>query len=157
MLLSFSSLLSSALFFSVPHDQSLRLYRVEANWGLRHFSDALTDLDYLCGLRPNWTEVRDTCGSGETGFVVFSLQPSTLKSRAPISARLTSVSVCWISQSQFSSFVTHTHVTINRSMFWLSSQIQSYGWYWYLLWCEPASGTPSEENWCHRSVAGPLS
>ncbi|TWW55186.1 LON peptidase N-terminal domain and RING finger protein 1 [Takifugu flavidus] len=40
----------------VPHDQSLRLYRVEANWALRHFSDALTDLDYLCGLRPNWTE-----------------------------------------------------------------------------------------------------
>lgn len=55
---------SSALFFSVPHDQSLRLYRVEANWALRHFSDTLTDLDYLCGLRPNWTEVRDTCGSG---------------------------------------------------------------------------------------------
>lgn len=49
---------SSALCFLVPHEQSLRWYRVEANWALRHFSEALTDLDYLCGLRPNWTEVR---------------------------------------------------------------------------------------------------
>lgn len=48
----------SAFCFLVPHDQSLRLYRVEANWALRHFSDALADLDYLCGFRPNWTEVR---------------------------------------------------------------------------------------------------
>ncbi|XP_010766689.1 LON peptidase N-terminal domain and RING finger protein 1 isoform X1 [Notothenia coriiceps] len=40
----------------VPHDQSLKVYRAEANWGLMHFSDALTDLDYLCCLRPNWTE-----------------------------------------------------------------------------------------------------
>ncbi|KAL7394980.1 hypothetical protein ABVT39_008145 [Epinephelus coioides] len=40
----------------VPDDQSLKLYRAEANWGLMRFSDALTDLDYLCCLRPNWTE-----------------------------------------------------------------------------------------------------
>ncbi|XP_042349018.1 LON peptidase N-terminal domain and RING finger protein 1 [Plectropomus leopardus] len=39
-----------------PDDQSLKLYRAEANWGLMRFSDALTDLDYLCCLRPNWTE-----------------------------------------------------------------------------------------------------
>uniref|UniRef100_A0A3Q3IS34 Uncharacterized protein n=1 Tax=Monopterus albus TaxID=43700 RepID=A0A3Q3IS34_MONAL len=37
-------------------DQSLKLYRAEANWGLMHLSDALIDLDYLCCLRPNWTE-----------------------------------------------------------------------------------------------------
>ncbi|KAG7517917.1 LON peptidase N-terminal domain and RING finger protein 1-like [Solea senegalensis] len=41
---------------AVPDDQSLTLYRAEANCGLLHFSDALTDLDYLCCLRPNWTE-----------------------------------------------------------------------------------------------------
>ncbi|XP_035505465.2 LON peptidase N-terminal domain and RING finger protein 1 [Scophthalmus maximus] len=41
---------------TVPDDQSLKLYRAEANWGLMRFSEALTDLDYLCCLRPNWTE-----------------------------------------------------------------------------------------------------
>uniref|UniRef100_A0A665U6B2 LON peptidase N-terminal domain and RING finger protein 1-like n=1 Tax=Echeneis naucrates TaxID=173247 RepID=A0A665U6B2_ECHNA len=40
----------------VPDDLSLKVYRAEAHWGLLHFSDALTDLDYLCCLRPNWTE-----------------------------------------------------------------------------------------------------
>ncbi|KAL6117925.1 uncharacterized protein ACO6RY_15619 [Pungitius sinensis] len=40
----------------VPNDQSLKLYRAEANGGLMRFSDALTDLDDLCCLRPNWTE-----------------------------------------------------------------------------------------------------
>ncbi|KAK7922555.1 hypothetical protein WMY93_009457 [Mugilogobius chulae] len=40
----------------VPEDLSLKLYRAEANVGLLHLSDALTDLDYLCCLRPNWTE-----------------------------------------------------------------------------------------------------
>ncbi|KAM9850367.1 LON peptidase N-terminal domain and RING finger protein 1 [Aulostomus maculatus] len=40
----------------VPNDQSLKLYRAEANCGLMRFSDALTDLDYLCCLRPIWTE-----------------------------------------------------------------------------------------------------
>ncbi|KAF7666133.1 hypothetical protein LDENG_00119550 [Lucifuga dentata] len=40
----------------VPNDQSLKVYRAEANLGLMRFSDALTDLDYLCCLRPNWTE-----------------------------------------------------------------------------------------------------
>ncbi|KAK5865077.1 hypothetical protein PBY51_016269 [Eleginops maclovinus] len=40
----------------VPHDQSLKMDRAEANWGLMRFSDALKDLDYLCCLRPNWTE-----------------------------------------------------------------------------------------------------
>lgn len=41
---------------SVPDDQSLKMFRAEANWGLMRFSDALTDLDYLCCLRPSWTE-----------------------------------------------------------------------------------------------------
>ncbi|XP_061581792.1 LON peptidase N-terminal domain and RING finger protein 1 [Cololabis saira] len=41
---------------SVPSDQSLKLYRAEANLGLLCFSDALTDLDYLCCLHPSWTE-----------------------------------------------------------------------------------------------------
>lgn len=40
----------------VPGDLSLKLYRAEANVGLMHLPDALTDLDYLCCLRPNWTE-----------------------------------------------------------------------------------------------------
>uniref|UniRef100_A0A3B4WGA7 LON peptidase N-terminal domain and ring finger 4 n=1 Tax=Seriola lalandi dorsalis TaxID=1841481 RepID=A0A3B4WGA7_SERLL len=40
----------------LPDDQSLKVYRAEANWGLLRFTDALTDLDYLCCLRPNWTE-----------------------------------------------------------------------------------------------------
>lgn len=40
----------------VPDDLSLKLYRAEANMGLMHFPDALTDLNYLCCLRPNWTE-----------------------------------------------------------------------------------------------------
>ncbi|XP_051913906.1 LON peptidase N-terminal domain and RING finger protein 1 isoform X2 [Hippocampus zosterae] len=40
----------------VPEDPSLKLYRVEANCGLLRFSDALADLDYLCCLRPLWTE-----------------------------------------------------------------------------------------------------
>lgn len=39
-----------------PDDLSLRAYRAEANWAMMHYSDALTDLDYLCCLRPNWTE-----------------------------------------------------------------------------------------------------
>uniref|UniRef100_A0A3Q0S534 LON peptidase N-terminal domain and ring finger 4 n=1 Tax=Amphilophus citrinellus TaxID=61819 RepID=A0A3Q0S534_AMPCI len=41
---------------AVPDDQSLKMFRAEANWGLMRFSDALTDLDYLCCLRPSWTE-----------------------------------------------------------------------------------------------------
>ncbi|KAJ0050033.1 hypothetical protein NL108_011856 [Boleophthalmus pectinirostris] len=41
---------------SVPEDLSLKLYRADANMGLLHLPDALTDLDYLCCLRPNWTE-----------------------------------------------------------------------------------------------------
>ncbi|XP_019739709.1 LON peptidase N-terminal domain and RING finger protein 1 [Hippocampus comes] len=40
----------------VPEDPSLKLYRAEANCGLLRFSDALADLDYLCCLRPLWTE-----------------------------------------------------------------------------------------------------
>ncbi|XP_027864754.1 LON peptidase N-terminal domain and RING finger protein 1 [Xiphophorus couchianus] len=40
----------------VPDNQSLKLFRAEANLGLLRFSDALTDLDYLCCLQPNWTE-----------------------------------------------------------------------------------------------------
>ncbi|XP_047441434.1 LON peptidase N-terminal domain and RING finger protein 1 [Mugil cephalus] len=40
----------------VPDDQSLKVYRADANSGLMRFSDALTDLDYLCCLRPSWTE-----------------------------------------------------------------------------------------------------
>ncbi|XP_041846136.1 LON peptidase N-terminal domain and RING finger protein 1 [Melanotaenia boesemani] len=40
----------------VPLDQSLKLCRAEANLGLLRFSDALTDLDYLCCLHPSWTE-----------------------------------------------------------------------------------------------------
>lgn len=40
----------------VPADLSLRLYRAEANLGLMHLPDALTDLDYLSCLRPNWIE-----------------------------------------------------------------------------------------------------
>lgn len=43
---------------SVPDDLSLKVYRVEANWAMMRFPDALTDIDYLCCLRPNWTEVR---------------------------------------------------------------------------------------------------
>ncbi|KAM4621258.1 LON peptidase N-terminal domain and RING finger protein 1 [Polymixia lowei] len=39
-----------------PDDLSLKLYRAEANMGLMCFSEALTDLDHLCCLRPNWTE-----------------------------------------------------------------------------------------------------
>lgn len=66
--------LTSAFCFLVPHDQSLRLYRVEANLALRHFSDALADLDYLCGFRPNWTEVRHVCSPGKTSLVTFPLQ-----------------------------------------------------------------------------------
>lgn len=41
---------------TVPGDLSLKLYRAEANLGLKHFPDALKDLDYLCCLRPSWTE-----------------------------------------------------------------------------------------------------
>ncbi|KAJ0002370.1 hypothetical protein NQD34_007519 [Periophthalmus magnuspinnatus] len=40
----------------VPEDLSLKLFRAEANTGLLRLPDALTDLDYLCCLRPNWTE-----------------------------------------------------------------------------------------------------
>ncbi|XP_034037450.1 LON peptidase N-terminal domain and RING finger protein 1 [Thalassophryne amazonica] len=39
-----------------PDDHSLKVYRAEANWGLMHLSDALSDFDHLCCLRPNWTE-----------------------------------------------------------------------------------------------------
>lgn len=48
-------------FFLAPDDLSLRVYRAEANLAMMHYSDALTDLDYLCCLRPNWTEVRHAC------------------------------------------------------------------------------------------------
>ncbi|XP_017275236.1 LON peptidase N-terminal domain and RING finger protein 1 [Kryptolebias marmoratus] len=40
----------------VPDNQSLKVCRAEANLGLLRFSDALTDLDYLCCLHPTWTE-----------------------------------------------------------------------------------------------------
>lgn len=40
-----------------PDDVSLKVWRAEANMGLRHFSDALHDLDEVCTIRPNWTEV----------------------------------------------------------------------------------------------------
>ncbi|XP_068181629.1 LON peptidase N-terminal domain and RING finger protein 1 [Antennarius striatus] len=40
----------------VPDDLSLKLLKVEANWGIMCFSEALTDLNYLCCLRPNWLE-----------------------------------------------------------------------------------------------------
>ncbi|XP_072295916.1 LON peptidase N-terminal domain and RING finger protein 1 [Eucyclogobius newberryi] len=40
----------------VPEDLSLKLYRAEANLGLLRLPDSLADLDYLCCLRPNWTE-----------------------------------------------------------------------------------------------------
>lgn len=59
----------------VPDDQSLKVYRAEANWAMMRFSDALTDLDYLCCLRPNWTEVRDACGLdslGKTHMLLFA-------------------------------------------------------------------------------------
>ncbi|KAL2077566.1 hypothetical protein ACEWY4_027070 [Coilia grayii] len=39
-----------------PEDVSLKVWRAEANMGLRRFSDALRDLDELCSARPNWTE-----------------------------------------------------------------------------------------------------
>ncbi|KAM8848184.1 LON peptidase N-terminal domain and RING finger protein 1 isoform 1-T1 [Synchiropus picturatus] len=39
-----------------PDDQSLKMFRAEANVGLKCFSEALRDLDYLGCLRPNWTE-----------------------------------------------------------------------------------------------------
>uniref|UniRef100_A0A3P9HFN6 LON peptidase N-terminal domain and ring finger 1 n=1 Tax=Oryzias latipes TaxID=8090 RepID=A0A3P9HFN6_ORYLA len=39
-----------------PDVKTLRLFRVEANCGLRRFSDTLTDFDYLCCLHPKWTE-----------------------------------------------------------------------------------------------------
>lgn len=41
-----------------PDDVSLKVWRAEACMGLRRFSDALRDLDDLCCVRPNWTEVR---------------------------------------------------------------------------------------------------
>uniref|UniRef100_A0A8C6TIQ2 LON peptidase N-terminal domain and ring finger 1 n=1 Tax=Neogobius melanostomus TaxID=47308 RepID=A0A8C6TIQ2_9GOBI len=47
---------------SVPGDLSLKFYRAEANLGLMHLHDALTDLDYLCCLRPNWTEILEAEG-----------------------------------------------------------------------------------------------
>ncbi|XP_061643584.1 LON peptidase N-terminal domain and RING finger protein 3 isoform X4 [Phyllopteryx taeniolatus] len=46
----------------VPEDLSLRFYRAEANCGLLRFSDALADLDYLCCLRPKWTEILEAEG-----------------------------------------------------------------------------------------------
>ncbi|XP_063046733.1 LON peptidase N-terminal domain and RING finger protein 1 isoform X2 [Engraulis encrasicolus] len=39
-----------------PDDVSLKVWHAEANLGLRRFSDALRDLDELCGARPSWTE-----------------------------------------------------------------------------------------------------
>ncbi|XP_031158371.1 LON peptidase N-terminal domain and RING finger protein 1 isoform X1 [Sander lucioperca] len=56
----------------VPDDQSLKVYRAEANWGLMRFSDALTDLDYLCCLRPSWTE-----GFFRKGTVLLELGQQT--------------------------------------------------------------------------------
>lgn len=69
-------LFSLLAFFisSVPDDQSLKVYRAEANWGMMRFSDALTDLDYLCCLRPNWTEVRD----GQIRHVLFCTAQTNL-------------------------------------------------------------------------------
>lgn len=43
---------------TAPEDVSLKVWRAEACMGLRRFSDALRDLDDLCCVRPNWTEVR---------------------------------------------------------------------------------------------------
>lgn len=53
---NFNSVLSPP---PAPDDLSLKVYRAEANWAMMQYSDALTDLDYLCCLRPNWTEVRN--------------------------------------------------------------------------------------------------
>ncbi|KAM9510857.1 LON peptidase N-terminal domain and RING finger protein 1-like isoform 2-T3 [Salvelinus alpinus] len=39
-----------------PGDVSLKVWRAEANKGLRLFSDALRDLEELCCVHPNWTE-----------------------------------------------------------------------------------------------------
>uniref|UniRef100_A0A8C7JGH3 LON peptidase N-terminal domain and ring finger 4 n=1 Tax=Oncorhynchus kisutch TaxID=8019 RepID=A0A8C7JGH3_ONCKI len=39
-----------------PGDVSLKVWRAEANMGLRLFSDALRDLEDLCCVHPNWTE-----------------------------------------------------------------------------------------------------
>ncbi|XP_055783559.1 LON peptidase N-terminal domain and RING finger protein 1-like isoform X2 [Salvelinus fontinalis] len=39
-----------------PDDVSLKVWRAEANMGLRLFSDALRDLEDLCCVHPNWTE-----------------------------------------------------------------------------------------------------
>lgn len=52
----------------VPDDQSLKVFRAEANLGLRRFADALMDLDYLCCLRPSWTE-----GSFHKGNVLLEM------------------------------------------------------------------------------------
>ncbi|XP_036424897.1 LON peptidase N-terminal domain and RING finger protein 1 isoform X1 [Colossoma macropomum] len=41
---------------TAPDDVSLKVWRAEASMGLRRFSDALRDLEDLCGARPNWTE-----------------------------------------------------------------------------------------------------
>lgn len=48
----------TCVLFLAPDDLSMRFYRAEANRAMMHYSDALTDLDYLCRLRPNWMEVR---------------------------------------------------------------------------------------------------
>lgn len=56
---------------SVPNDQSLKLYRAEANLGLLRFSDALMDLDYLCCLHPNWTEVSEGQVLDTLGCLLF--------------------------------------------------------------------------------------
>ena len=61
---SFSLSLSRCFWmFLVPDDRSLKMYRAEANSRLLRFSDALTDLDYLCCLHPSWTEVRNLFNS----------------------------------------------------------------------------------------------
>ncbi|KAM9377825.1 LON peptidase N-terminal domain and RING finger protein 1 [Pholidichthys leucotaenia] len=52
----------------VPDDQSLKMFRAEANWGLLRFSEALTDLDYLCCLHPDWIE-----GSFRKGNVLLGM------------------------------------------------------------------------------------
>uniref|UniRef100_A0A3P8X375 LON peptidase N-terminal domain and ring finger 4 n=1 Tax=Cynoglossus semilaevis TaxID=244447 RepID=A0A3P8X375_CYNSE len=53
-------------------DLALKLYRSEANCGLMRFSDALTDLDYLCCLHPNWSE-----GFFRKGTVLIELGQQT--------------------------------------------------------------------------------
>lgn len=56
----FPRLLPPSLHRPAPGDVSLKVWRAEASMGLRLFSDALRDLEDLCCVRPNWTEVRST-------------------------------------------------------------------------------------------------